>query len=72
MNLDRVIWEGWRVRDFIEDAEDIIDLIMNEGSWRKPFKNKVELNEWLKDNQPYYKKPIKEVQQYFAEKYNLK
>jgi len=40
---------------------------MNEA----PFKTKSELNEWIKDNQPYYKKPIKDVQNYFAQRYGM-
>ncbi len=72
MNLNRHIYEGWTVKCFIEDLEPMVGMIMTGRSWQKPFENKKELNVWLKDNQPYYKKPIKEVQQYFASKYSIK
>lgn len=71
MNLDRHIFEGWRVRDFIEELEPTLEMIMTGRSWQKPFEDKKSLNKWLKENQPYFKKPIKEVQQYFAKKYNI-
>ena len=71
MNLDRHIYEGWTVRSFIEELEPTLEMIMTGRSWQKPFEDKKSLNKWLKDNQPYYKKPIKEVQLYFAKKYNM-
>ena len=45
---------------------------MSYDSWTKPFNNRKELANWCKDNQPYYKKEIPEVVNYFAEKYNIK
>lgn len=72
MNLDRHIYEGWTVRDFIDDLEPMVEMIMKGRSWQKPFEDKKSLNKWLKENQPYYKRPIKEVQQYFAKKYDIK
>lgn len=71
MNLDKHIWEGWTVQDFIDDLTPSLDMIMAGRSHQKSFEDKKSLNAWLKSNQPYYKKPIKEVQQYFAKKYNL-
>ena len=35
------------------------------------FKSKQQLKEWVKDNQPYYKKHIPEVYKYFLSKTNL-
>lgn len=72
MNLDRHIYEGWTVRSFIEELEPTLEMIMTGRSWQKPFEDKKSLNKWLKENQPYFKRPIKEVQQYFAKKYNIK
>ena len=72
MNLNRHIYEGWTVKCFIEDLEPMVDMVMTGRSWQKPFETKKELNAWLKDNQPHYKRPIKEVQQYFASKYNIR
>lgn len=71
-NLDRVVWEGWTVRDFIEELEPSIDMIMQGDSWQKPFESKAELAKYTKDAQPYYKKTIPGVNSYFAKKYNLK
>ena len=45
---------------------------MSGQSWREPFRNKQELADWCRDNQPYYKKRIPEVNSYFARMYNLK
>lgn len=71
INLDRHIWEGWTVRNFIEELEPLVKMIMNGQSWHKPFKDKKELEEWCMDNQPYYKKRIPEVVTYFSNKYNI-
>jgi hypothetical protein len=69
MNTSRHIWEGWTVQDFINELEPMFNIIMSNGSWRKPFTNDEELKQWCKDNQPYYKKHIPEVYKYFK---NLK
>lgn len=71
MNLDRYIWEGWTVQNFIDALEPQADMIMSGRSWRKPLKSKDELKRWCMDNQPYYKKYIPEVVSYFAHKYAL-
>ena len=46
----------------------ICPFLMNNQSWQKPFKTKDELKEWCKDNQPYYKKHIPDVVNYFLSK----
>ena len=71
-DLDKHIWEGWTVRDFIEDICLQLQMIQNGESWRSPLTSKAELKEWCKENQPYYKKHIPAVVNYFAKKYNLK
>lgn len=68
MNLQKHIWEGWTVQSFIDELEPIFDMITNGNSWMKPFKTEEELKEWLKSNQPYYKKHIPEVFNYFKTK----
>lgn len=68
----KVIWEGWTVLDFVEALDDNLRLIMVGRSWRKPFTTKEQLKLWCMDNQPYYKKHIPEVVDYFAKVYNLK
>lgn len=64
INLNKHIWEGWTVQDFINDLEIIINF--------QKFKDKTELKNWCMDNQPYYKKHIPDVVNYFAKKYNIK
>jgi hypothetical protein len=72
MNLEKHIWEGWTVKDFIDELEVVVDMIMTNNSWMKPFASKKELKEWCMDNQPYYKKHIPEVVDYFANYYKIK
>ena len=71
-NLQRVIWEGWTVQNFIDELSIQIDMIMRGESFIAPFKTKKELAEFTKDNQPYCKRTIPEVNSYFAKKYGLK
>ena len=71
INLNKYIYEGWTVGDFIENLAWQGELIMSGGAIQKPFANKQELTDWCKDNQPYYKKKILDVNNYFAQKYNL-
>jgi hypothetical protein len=65
VNMDKHIWEGWTVGDFIEELEPTFNQIMRGSSWQKPFKTKDEVKAWAMDNQPYYKKNIPEVVNYF-------
>jgi hypothetical protein len=71
-NLQREVWEGWTVQDFIDELSGQIGMIMCGESWHKPFQTKEELARFIKENQPYYKKTIPEVNSYFAEKYWLR
>ena len=71
-DLNRHIWEGWTVQDFIDQLEPNLDIIQNGNSWQKPFVDKTKLKQWCMDNQPYYKKYIPEVVNYLAKKYNIK
>ena len=68
MNLERHIWEGWTVQDFINELEPSFNQIMSNQSWQKPFESDEELKEWCMSNQPYYKKHIPEVFKYFKNK----
>lgn len=68
MNLDRHVWEGWTVQCFIDELEPSFNQIMDGNSWQKPFNSKDELKKWCMDQQPYYKKHIPEVVNYFSEK----
>jgi len=63
MNYDKHIWEGWRVKDFIEALDIPIQY--------ETFSNREQLKKWCMDNQPYYKKHIPEVVKYFNQQLNL-
>lgn len=68
MNLQKHIWEGWTVGDFIDELEPTFYMIQNHGSWKSPFTSREEIKTWCMDEQPYYKKYIKEVVDYFSSK----
>lgn len=68
MNVNKHIWEGWTVQDFIDELEPTFETIMSGQSWQKPFENDEDLKQWCMDNQPYYKKHIPEVYNYFKTK----
>jgi len=72
VNFDKEIYEGWTVRDFINELEPQLNLIQSGRSFINPIKTKAELKNWCKDNQPYYKKYVPDVVAYFAQKYNIK
>ena len=72
IDYNREIWEGWTVQDFIDDLEPTFDLIMSGNSYVKPFKTRKEVLDWCTDNQPYYKKPIPDVINYFVQKYKTR
>lgn len=68
INFNKEIWEGWRVKDFIDYIEPFIDARIN--SIHAP-KNKKELAKLCAEEQPYYKKVIPDVVDYFSNKYNI-
>lgn len=72
INLSKHIWEGWTVQAFIDDLSMVLEMVQTNKSWKNPLTTKSELKVWCKDNQPYYKKHIPDVVNYFAQKYNLK
>jgi len=63
MNRNKHIWEGWTVGDFINDLELTYQY--------KTFTSKDEIKKWCKSEQPYYKKHIPEVYNYFLKKSGL-
>ena len=71
LNYKKEVWEGWTVQDFIDSLQTEVVMIMGGSSYVKPFKNKEELKAYIISNQPYYKKTIPEVIEYFACKYGL-
>ena len=72
MDLNKHVWEGWRVQDFIDELEPQLEMIQSNQSWRKPITTREELKRWCMDNQPYYKRYIPDVVSYFAKKYGIK
>ena len=64
MNRDKHIWEGWTVGDFIDDIEPVFNMCA-------PFHDKQSLKRWVAQEQPYYKKHIPEVYNYFLKKSGL-
>jgi hypothetical protein len=61
INMDKHIWEGWTVGAFIEDLEIPF-------RYHAKFKSRDEVKEWAMSNQPYYKKYIKDVVDYYWDK----
>ena len=66
--MNKVIWEGWTAQDFVNDLEPTFDCIMSNGSWHRPFSDDAELKRWCMENQPYYKKHVPAVFNYFKNK----
>lgn len=68
--MNKVIWEGWTAQMFINELEPTFNLIQNHSSWMKKFEKGDEkrLKQWCMDNQPYYKKYIPQVFNYFKNK----
>ena len=64
INRNKHIWEGWTVGDFIDDVEFAFDKCA-------PFHDKQSLKRWVAQEQPYYKKHIPEVYNYFLQKSGL-
>ena len=74
VNVEKHIWEGWRVIDFINHIEPTLMIILSNHRDafycdKKPFKSRDEFKTWVKMEQPYYSKYIPGVVSYFARKY---
>ena len=68
MNRDKHIWEGWTVGDFIDDIEVTFNY---RSKYSNFWKSKEDLKKWVASEQPYYKKHIPEVYNYFLKKSGL-
>jgi len=68
MNRDKHIWEGWTVGDFIDDIEVTFDY---RSKYSNFWKSKEDLKKWVASEQPFYKKHIPEVYNYFLQKSGL-
>ena len=71
IDRNKLIWEGWTVGTFIDELEWLFDMIMSDRSHVKKFTTKGEVKIWCKSEQPYYKKHIPEVYEYFVRKAGL-
>jgi hypothetical protein len=71
VNREKHIWEEWTVGSFIDSLSPEMEMIMKGQSWKEPFKTREELKKYCMENQPYYKKHIPEVVDYFVGKYNI-
>ena len=71
INFDKHIYEGWTVRDFIEELEPLLDMIQTGNSCYHPMTTRAEIRSWTADNQSYYKKPVTDVVNYFCNRYKI-
>ena len=71
INRNKHIWEGWTVGDFIDDIEPTFDMVNGGNAKNWSFPNKKALKSWVASEQPYYKKHIPEVYNYFLKKSGL-
>ena len=74
VNIEKHIWEGWKVIDFINQIEPTLEIILSNhrDSFycdKKPFKSMDEFNSSVKMEQPYYSKYIPGLVSYFTRKY---
>jgi len=69
--LDVPIWQGWTTRNFIEELEPLADIIQARKGITEKFETREQVKLWCMDNQPYLKKYIPAVVDYFCEKYNI-
>lgn len=67
INFEKVIYEDWTVGDFIEELEPYFKEVQSGLAWHAPLRNREEVKLWCMDNQPYYKKYVKEVVDYFVQ-----
>lgn len=70
-NYSKHIWEGWTVRDFINDIEYSVDITINDYKSRGIVITKDIISRITSDQQPYYKRVIPDVVNYFCNKYNV-
>lgn len=67
IDLDKHIWEGWTVGDFINELEMFYNL--QKDILHERWSSKNDVKKWCMDNQPYYKKHIPEIVDYFYNKW---
>ena len=63
--------EGWTIEMLIKEIEWEFRLIMNGESWKKPFKTKQDVQDWVADRLPNHKGAVKKITNYFVNNYSL-
>lgn len=71
-NPNREIYEGWTVSQYIRELYPMAEMIKRGESWMKPPTTADAVKKWCMDNQPYYKKNIPEVTEYFVKFFEVK
>lgn len=71
VDYEKEIWEGWKVIDFINEIEIGVDYIINCCIPKDVKLTLKQLEELCVQEQPYYKKVIPDVVNYFANKYQI-
>lgn len=72
IDFNKEIWEGWTVQDFIEELEEEIDTFVSNSREFHTNITRNDIKKFCMDNQPYYKKYIPDVVNYFCNRYNIK
>lgn len=71
VNYSKHICEGWTVRDFINYIEYSVNITINDYKSRGIVITKDIISRITSDQQPYYKRVIPDVVNYFCNKYNV-
>lgn len=71
VNYSKHIQEGCAVRDFINDIEYSVDITINDYKSRGIVITKDIIARITSGQQPYYKRVIPDVVNYFCNKYNV-
>jgi hypothetical protein len=64
-NPNKHLWEGWTNEALMLDILPTFNMIMQGKSWRKPFKTKQEVADFVNDEQPNFKRYNKDVIDFF-------
>lgn len=66
-NPERHIWEGWCVEDFVDALKPQFEMIARRGFYIRSgdMDTRKQVEDWCKSNQPFYKKRVPEVTEYF-------
>ena len=54
INLNKEIWEGWKIIDFIEEIEEEVDIFISNNKTRNKIITKEDLKKFCTEHQPYY------------------